>query len=585
MAPVNNVEDRSVDALHRAIGAPGSIQRDETIRDLKGRVERGEISPFQVLLSDALPDWKVAGVGEFGPNRILGGSMNINATSRGGALASFDDTFSTYPLADDPIFGRFQINMQDQVNPSGEDWDFSQSWYIPSLFVDGQMDPDKVGVADPLPRWQGVSMTEDEDLGNLATDINGDGVVDTADLGQLIGAFGNTGPGLPADFNNDMVVDTADLGALIGEFGQTSGPFCLFTVDAAQTTDTDGIPLDPGTIAAGPAVGQTIAILVDNGLSNDVDANADGCPDCGFFQIVTDGAVGGQAVYGDWTLTDAAFNGSADFKGTSDDVTCTGYGTEAVLADARAETTIIENQCCFLGARTTFPLFAPTAGQSLIMEVDCYFTTIDTFQWVDTVSSVEGFTVTRTFIGGYAPSLTADFLKFSTGGDGFLNHFVFLGNLPGVFNIGQFYGTAPDPLVGNQGIEIKTGEWFTLSYRLAPSEVSIWLKDSETMALVDASPATTAPARPLTARTTSKMASPRSSRPAPSAPLPVLMTVRSRTSPRVPWRLSRVTRSASSGPVIPPPLRFPVTSLTTCSTTTSTSRAPCSPFRIFPSSV
>ncbi len=50
-------------------------------------------------------------------------------------------------------------------------------------------------------------------------DINADCVVDTADLGGLIGTFG--GPGPFGDINGDGVVDTADLGALIGNFGQT----------------------------------------------------------------------------------------------------------------------------------------------------------------------------------------------------------------------------------------------------------------------------------------------------------------------------------------------------------------------------
>jgi hypothetical protein len=53
----------------------------------------------------------------------------------------------------------------------------------------------------------------------LTADINGDGVVDTADLGILIGAFGTAGPS--GDLNADGIVDTADLGALIGGFGLT----------------------------------------------------------------------------------------------------------------------------------------------------------------------------------------------------------------------------------------------------------------------------------------------------------------------------------------------------------------------------
>ncbi|MCB9838725.1 MAG: hypothetical protein H6813_05250 [Phycisphaeraceae bacterium] len=48
-------------------------------------------------------------------------------------------------------------------------------------------------------------------------DLNGDGIVDTADLGILLGAFGTNNPA--ADVNGDGVVDTADLGILLGVFG------------------------------------------------------------------------------------------------------------------------------------------------------------------------------------------------------------------------------------------------------------------------------------------------------------------------------------------------------------------------------
>ncbi len=51
----------------------------------------------------------------------------------------------------------------------------------------------------------------------LPSDLNGDCIVDTADLGLLIGAFGSSDP--IADLNGDNVVDTADLGILIVHFG------------------------------------------------------------------------------------------------------------------------------------------------------------------------------------------------------------------------------------------------------------------------------------------------------------------------------------------------------------------------------
>ncbi len=53
-------------------------------------------------------------------------------------------------------------------------------------------------------------------------DFNDDGIVDGADLGQLLGSWGPCPGGktpCPADFNNDGVVDGADLGVLLANWG------------------------------------------------------------------------------------------------------------------------------------------------------------------------------------------------------------------------------------------------------------------------------------------------------------------------------------------------------------------------------
>ena len=50
------------------------------------------------------------------------------------------------------------------------------------------------------------------------TDINNDSIIDSADLGLLIAAFGIASGG-PTDINNDGITDTADLGMLIADFG------------------------------------------------------------------------------------------------------------------------------------------------------------------------------------------------------------------------------------------------------------------------------------------------------------------------------------------------------------------------------
>ena len=76
----------------------------------------------------------------------------------------------------------------------------------------------------PSPGAQGYALTVtggvlDADLvGQCPADINGDGVVDTADLGILMASFG-TGMAGAGDINGDGIVDTADLGTFIAAFG------------------------------------------------------------------------------------------------------------------------------------------------------------------------------------------------------------------------------------------------------------------------------------------------------------------------------------------------------------------------------
>ncbi|MEC9372695.1 MAG: dockerin type I domain-containing protein [Planctomycetota bacterium] len=52
---------------------------------------------------------------------------------------------------------------------------------------------------------------------NCTGDLNGDGDVNAADLGALLGSWGNAGG--PADLNGDGVVNAADLGILLGSWG------------------------------------------------------------------------------------------------------------------------------------------------------------------------------------------------------------------------------------------------------------------------------------------------------------------------------------------------------------------------------
>ncbi len=60
-------------------------------------------------------------------------------------------------------------------------------------------------------------------LAACPADLNGDGVIDTADLGILIGNFGFNTTADRGDINGDGIVDTADLGLLIAGFGKGCG--------------------------------------------------------------------------------------------------------------------------------------------------------------------------------------------------------------------------------------------------------------------------------------------------------------------------------------------------------------------------
>jgi uncharacterized protein (DUF2141 family) len=48
-------------------------------------------------------------------------------------------------------------------------------------------------------------------------DLNGDGSVDGADLGALLGAWGTSSPS--SDVNGDGTIDGADLGLVLGNWG------------------------------------------------------------------------------------------------------------------------------------------------------------------------------------------------------------------------------------------------------------------------------------------------------------------------------------------------------------------------------
>jgi len=108
----------------------------------------------------------------------------------------------------------------DTVIASATADDGSHTWTVPDLFSD------QTRIRVVARDAQGAIGADESDAdftinGAQAcpTDINDDGVVDTADLGILIGSFGTSNG--HTDLNGDGTVDTADLGLLIGDFGVT----------------------------------------------------------------------------------------------------------------------------------------------------------------------------------------------------------------------------------------------------------------------------------------------------------------------------------------------------------------------------
>lgn len=72
------------------------------------------------------------------------------------------------------------------------------------------------------PEWRNLTLAELEEngpfVGDCASDLNGDDMVDGADVGLLLAAWGSTAGGLP-DIDQNGVVDGGDLGLLLGEWG------------------------------------------------------------------------------------------------------------------------------------------------------------------------------------------------------------------------------------------------------------------------------------------------------------------------------------------------------------------------------
>jgi hypothetical protein len=140
----------------------------------------------QVIVSDPIPfAFPLSGTIDFG-----GESVTLSITGK----TSFEQET---PLDPPPEFTNQPIALPTVLPPGGTA-NLLFSGAITGVTIGGGLNVDIHADATP----------------NLnPADLNGDGVVNAADLGILLGAWGTSGPG---DLNGDGVVDAQDLGILLG---------------------------------------------------------------------------------------------------------------------------------------------------------------------------------------------------------------------------------------------------------------------------------------------------------------------------------------------------------------------------------
>ena len=131
--------------------------------------------------------------------QIPGAEVNIN-----GEWIPFTDNNKELITAQNPM------NLEWRLN--GESLD--SYGYKPGDTITGQ-----ILVVDD--QWNGLNMTKDFSVGleesnhKLEGDVNGDGVVDVADIASIISVMAKGGNDAAADVNNDGVVDVADIATVI----------------------------------------------------------------------------------------------------------------------------------------------------------------------------------------------------------------------------------------------------------------------------------------------------------------------------------------------------------------------------------
>jgi hypothetical protein len=154
----------------------------------------------------------------------------------------FDVEFISIPFNDQPLTGGSFTDMGVMLVAGGIGYEMmrdpdTQRWVLvedspfTGLPMDGPVfagrsrtDVDRDTEFDP----ENADTLPDDFSGNNAViacpaDVNGDGIVNFADLNAVLTSFGQTGVGLPGDTNGDGVVNFIDLNNVLNFFGEDCG--------------------------------------------------------------------------------------------------------------------------------------------------------------------------------------------------------------------------------------------------------------------------------------------------------------------------------------------------------------------------
>ena len=118
------------------------------------------------------------------------------------------------------------------------------------------------------------------------TDLNNDGVVNSADLAVLLGAWGEN-PGHPADFTGDGVVNSADLAVLLGAWGPcpTTEISCMDSCDNDEDNLIDCADVLDCQVGAECENGGTcmsgVCVICGDGVCSEGETQ-ESCADCSF---------------------------------------------------------------------------------------------------------------------------------------------------------------------------------------------------------------------------------------------------------------------------------------------------------------